>query len=123
LIAGLMDPGEQPAEAIVREIQEETGVHARVDRLAGVALHEVRYANGDLCHMVNTWFRCHAVGGEARVNDEESIAVGWFAPDALPELSPYAHLRIRTALDDAAAPWFAVPGEPCPELGVPTPPG
>lgn len=117
LIAGMMDPGEQPAEAMVREIFEETGVRAKVERLAGIALHETVYPHGDQCHMVNTWFRCRAVGGEARVNDEESVAVGWFPLDGLPELSPFAHLRIRTALDDSAPPWFARPGETVPELG------
>jgi 8-oxo-dGTP diphosphatase len=110
LIAGMMDPGEQPADAVVREVLEETGVHVKVERLAGVALHEVTYPNGDHCHMVNSWFRCRAVGGEARVNDAESIAVGWFALDSLPELTPFAHQRIRTALEDAPA-WFAQPGE------------
>ncbi|MFI5492280.1 NUDIX hydrolase [Actinoplanes sp. NPDC051859] len=111
LIAGMMDPGEQPAEAIVREVREETAVQVRVERLAGVALHEVIYPNGDHCHMVNTWFRCRAVDGEARVNDAESLAVGWFALAGLPELSPFAHRRIRTALDDGAPAWFAQPGE------------
>ncbi|MEV4639597.1 NUDIX domain-containing protein [Actinoplanes sp. NPDC049548] len=111
LIAGMMDPGEQPADAVVREVLEETAVHVKVERLGGVALHQVTYPNGDRCDMVNTWFRCRATGGEARVNDSESIAVGWFAPDALPELSPFAHQRIRTALDDGAPAWFAQPGE------------
>src|SRR5690349_11560861 len=98
VIAGMMDPGEQPADAVVREVREETGIEVKIERVAGVALHEVVYGNGDHCHMVNTWFRCRAVAGEARVNDSESIAVGWFAPEALPELNPFAHLRIRTAL-------------------------
>ena len=111
VIAGLIDPGEQPADALVREVLEETGVEVKIERVAGVALHQVVYPNGDHCHMVNTWFRCRAVGGEARVNDTESIAVGWFAPDALPELSPFALVRIRTSLDDAAPAWFAQPGE------------
>lgn len=123
LIAGMMDPGEQPAEAMLREVYEETGVRAKVERLIGVATHETVYPNGDRCQMVNTWFRCRAAGGEARVNDEESIAVGWFAPDALPELSRMAMLRIRVALDDDAPPWFAPPGEPCPELDETISPG
>jgi 8-oxo-dGTP diphosphatase len=110
VIAGLIDPGEQPADALVREVEEETGVQVKIERLAGVALHEVVYPNGDRCHMVNTWFRCRAVGGEARVNDTESIAVGWFAPDALPELNPFALVRIRTSLDEHAPAWFAQPG-------------
>jgi 8-oxo-dGTP diphosphatase len=111
VIAGMMDPGEQPADALVREVEEETGVQVRIERLAGVALHEVVYGNGDRCHMVNTWFRCRAVGGEARVNDSESIAVGWFAPDALPAMNPFAMVRIRTSLDAEAPAWFAQPGE------------
>lgn len=122
VIAGLVDPGEQPADALVREVEEETGVQVKIDRLAGVALHEVTYPNGDRCHMLNTWFRCRAVGGEARVNDSESIAVGWFAPDALPELNPFALLRIRTSLDPDATPWFAQPGEgelPALRIGAP----
>ena len=111
VIAGMMDPGEQPADALVREVEEETGVQVKIERLAGVALHEVVYGNGDRCHMVNTWFRCRAVGGEARVNDSESIAVGWFAPEALPAMNPFAMVRIRTSLDADAPAWFAQPGE------------
>ncbi|WP_153040169.1 NUDIX domain-containing protein [Actinoplanes sp. TFC3] len=115
LIAGMMDPGEQPAEAVVREVLEETGVHVKVERLAGVALHPVVYGNGDRCDMVNTWYRCRAVSGQARVNDTESLAVDWFALDALPaDLTPFAHHRIRTALDDSLPAWFAQPGEPLP---------
>jgi 8-oxo-dGTP diphosphatase len=116
LIAGVLDPGEQPAEAILREIREETGVEAVVERLAGVALHPVTYPNGDRCHYLNTWFRCRAVGGEARVNDDESTDVGWFALDALPELSPYTRLRLETGLADGEAAWFAEPGHPHPAL-------
>ncbi|MFC7528755.1 NUDIX domain-containing protein [Actinoplanes sp. GCM10030250] len=111
LIAGMMDPGEQPADAVVREVEEETAVQVRIERLAGLALHEVTYENGDHCHMVNSWFRCRAIGGEARVNDTESLAVEWFALDALPELNPFARHRIRTSLAEEAPPWFAAPGE------------
>ncbi|BBH67194.1 NUDIX hydrolase [Actinoplanes sp. OR16] len=110
LIAGIMDPGEQPADAVVREVEEETAVQIKIERLAGIALHEVTYPNGDQCQMVNTWFRCRAVGGDARVNDSESLQVGWFALDALPELNPYAHHRIRTSLPEEAPAWYAAPG-------------
>lgn len=110
LIAGMMDPGEQPAEAIIREAYEETAVEIAVERLCGIATHEVTYPNGDQCEMVNTWFRCRAVSGEPRVNDSESTEVAWFPRDALPELSAFAHHRIKTAFDDAPA-WFLQPGE------------
>jgi 8-oxo-dGTP pyrophosphatase MutT (NUDIX family) len=38
LPAGAIDPGEQPADAVVREIYEETGVVAEIERIGGVAL-------------------------------------------------------------------------------------
>ena len=110
LPAGAVDPGEQPADAVVREVYEETGVHIVVERVAGVVLREVRYPHGDVCQYLTVWFRCKAVGGEAVVNDEESSAVGWYGPAELPDLDAVDRLRIRTALDDAAPTWFAAPG-------------
>ena len=118
IIAGMMDPGEQPADSIVREIFEETGVRAEIDRLAGVAMHQVTYPNGDECQFVSTWFRCRVIGGEARVNDDESISVGWFGLDELPEMNPFALLRIRTAIPASAPAWFVPADEKCPDLDV-----
>ncbi len=112
LIAGLMDPGEQPADAVVREVEEETAVQAKIERLAGVVSHEVTYPNGDHCQMVNMFFRCRAVGGEARVNDSESLEVGWFPLDALPGLDRFSRRLLMIALDDDAPAYFAAPGEP-----------
>ena len=111
LIAGAIDPGEQPADAIVREIYEESGVRAVVERVTGVALHPVTYPNGDVCQYLSVWFRCRAVGGQAQVNDDESLAVAWFAVDALPEVDELVRLRIEVALNGDDAAWFAKPGE------------
>lgn len=112
LPAGAIDPGEQPADAAVREVYvyEETGVHIAVERLAGVALYEVTYPHGDVCQFLTVWFRCTAIGGQAVVNDEESSAVGWYSPEELPDLDAFDRLRIDTALDDDAPTWFAAPG-------------
>ena len=110
LPAGAIDPGEQPADAAVREVYEETGVHIAVERLAGVELREVTYPHGDVCQYLTVWFRCKAIGGHAVVNDEESSAVGWYSPEELPDLDAIDQLRIDTALDDGAPTWFAAPG-------------
>ncbi|MGW1738173.1 NUDIX hydrolase [Nocardia sp. NPDC001965] len=107
LISGIPDPGEQPAAAAVREVVEETGVDCVVERLVSVQSEAaMTYANGDICQFMNICFRARAVRGEARVNDDESLAVGWFAPDALPEgLSPDQSFRIGRARADEPA-WF-----------------
>jgi 8-oxo-dGTP diphosphatase len=110
LPAGTVDPGEQPAEAVIREIYEETGVHAAIERLAGVALHPVLYPNGDRCEYLNVFFRCRPTGGEARVNDGEMTEVAWFPVDALPPVNGWARLRIVEALRETDSAWYVEPG-------------
>ncbi|MBU2665503.1 NUDIX domain-containing protein [Actinoplanes bogorensis] len=117
LPAGMIDPGEQPAAAALREIEEETGVIAEIDRLGGVAMHEAQYPNGDRCEYLAVWFRCRAVGGEARPDGDETLEVRWFAPDELPEVGELTTLRIKTTADPDGPPWFAQPGETYTELG------
>ncbi|AZS89029.1 NUDIX hydrolase [Streptomyces griseoviridis] len=110
LISGIPDPGEQPATAIAREVEEETGVVVDVERLITVRSgREVTFPNGDRCQFMDLCFRCRAVSGEARVNDDESLAVAWFALDELPELADFHRFRIKQALSDEPA-WFEAPG-------------
>lgn len=112
IIGGIPEPGEQPAVTAVREVYEETAVHCVAERVVLVqALRPVIYPNGDNCQYMDIAFRCRAVGGEARVNDDESLEVGWFALDVLPELEEFALFRIKQALNEGPA-WF----EPTPEL-------
>src|SRR5690606_34978606 len=67
--AGGMDPGEQPADAVVREVLEETGVDVAIDRIIAVTMVEATYPDGNQCQFLSTWFVGRAVGGDARVND------------------------------------------------------
>lgn len=114
IIGGIPEPGEQPAAAIVREVFEETSVHCVPERVLLVeALERVVYPNGDECQFMDICFLARAVGGEARVNDDESLEVGWFAVDALPPMEPFAVARIKLAAKGAPT-WFAGCGE---ELG------
>ncbi|GAB7034861.1 NUDIX domain-containing protein [Streptomyces sp. NPDC021749] len=111
VIGGIPEPGEQPAETAVREVYEETAVRVVPE---GVVLVETmpptQYPNGDVCQFMDVTLRCRAIGGRPRVNDDESLEVGWFAMDALPELDAYALTRIRRAV--AAGPtWFHGMGE------------
>jgi len=107
ILAGIPEPGEQPAETAVREVYEETAVHCVPERVVlGEALEAMTYPNGDLAQYMDITMRCHAVGGEARVNDDESFEVSWFPLDGLPELSEHSLVRIRRALADEPT-WFA----------------
>ncbi|MEV0979392.1 MULTISPECIES: NUDIX domain-containing protein [unclassified Streptomyces] len=106
VIGGIPDPGEQPAACAVREVYEETAVRCVAERVVLVqALDPFTYPNGDMCQYMDITFRCRAVGGEARVNDDESLEVGWFEVDALPELHEFARFRIKQAMFDAPT-WF-----------------
>jgi hypothetical protein len=65
------------------------------------------YPNGDHTEFVDITFRCRAIGGEARVNDDESLAVGWYALEDLPPLSDLNHRKIEWALTAGADAWFS----------------
>lgn len=107
LVSGILEPGEQPARGLVREIFEETAVVAEAERVVSVgAVGPFTYPNGDVCDFLDVAFRCRYVSGTARVNDDESLAVGWFALDELPELMPGHLSSIRHALAPAEAAHF-----------------
>jgi ADP-ribose pyrophosphatase YjhB (NUDIX family) len=93
LPAGAVDPGESPAEAIVREVREETGLAVRVTRVAGVfggADYRHRYPNGDEAEWVVAVFECDVVGGELTPLDGEALELRYFAPEDAPTLQlPY----------------------------------
>ena len=105
LPAGIVEPDEQPATTIVRELFEETRVKARADRLALLTTDpELTYPNGDRCQYISMTFRCSYLAGKAQVGDEESIEVTWFRTDQLPdELPALLRRRIDTALADREA--------------------
>jgi 8-oxo-dGTP diphosphatase len=102
LPAGIVEPFEQPAAAVLRELFEETRITARAERLALLTTDpDVVYPNGDTCQFVSMCFRCRYVAGEAEVGDEESTDVAWYPADELPEeLSDIHKRRIRCALED-----------------------
>ena len=75
-ITGLVDPGEEPAAAAVRECLEEAGVVCEVEGLAGVkAGGEVVFPNGDRCRFLDHTFRCRYVSGTARVTVNDTVTL------------------------------------------------
>ncbi len=86
LPGGWADVGESPAEAVVREIQEESGFATQVSKL--VALYDRnKHAHPPmLFHVYKAFFLCDIVGGSAAPSLETS-EVGFFGQEALPRLS------------------------------------
>ncbi len=100
-VTGIVDPGEDPHVAAVREVLEEASVVAEVERLVWVSAgRPVRHVNGDLAQYLDHTFRCRWVSGEPRPGDDEASAAGWFPVDALPVMQEHFQQRIAEALRD-----------------------
>jgi ADP-ribose pyrophosphatase YjhB (NUDIX family) len=83
---GWCDPNQTVAACIEREIREETGYTARATKLLALLDHSLHHPPHMYYHYV-AFFACEIVGGE-QVFSIETDAIDFFAPDALPPLSP-----------------------------------
>lgn len=103
-VTGIVDPGEEPADAAVRETVEEAGVRARPTRLAWVHVTpEVTYPNGDRSQYVDIVFALDWIAGEPHPADGENTDARWFDRDALPAMDPQWGDRVRVALSGGPA--------------------
>jgi 8-oxo-dGTP pyrophosphatase MutT (NUDIX family) len=77
---GTVEPDESPAEAVVREVREETGLAVRPVRLLGVfggPAFVVRYPNGDESQYVMSVFECAVEGGTPEPDHDETVELRW----------------------------------------------
>ena len=103
LPGGVVEQGESILDGLKREIFEESGVTAEPENMVGIYQRlSSKPGYGPLKGMVlpttvNLTFICKYVGGKETVSDE-SIEVGWFAPNEAKEkiTDPY----IRKAVED-----------------------
>jgi ADP-ribose pyrophosphatase YjhB (NUDIX family) len=100
-VTGIVEPGENPADCAVREVLEESGVHAAARRLAWVHVTDpVVHVNGDHAQYLDHVFRMDWIAGEPFPADDESDEAGWFGLTALPPVSAYMRRRITLACDE-----------------------
>lgn len=103
-VTGIVDPGEEPADAACREAWEEAGVVVRAEHLAWVhQIDRVTYDNGDQSDYLDLTFRCTWISGDPHPADGEMTDVGWYPLDDLPAMSDDMTRRIRAALHDGPA--------------------
>ena len=80
LIGGGVEPGEDPAHALAREVLEETGARISVRGIVGAyggAAMAVTYPNGDRVGYVTIAYECELLS-PATPDLDEIIEVGWF---------------------------------------------
>lgn len=111
---GTLEPGEDPAEAVIREVLEETGLHVVPERIVGVyggKDHLITYPNGDKVAITSITFFCRVLGGELRLDHDESLDLRWFALNNLPdEILPHHRQRIIHAMT-MNKPFFRLPDD------------
>lgn len=111
LPGGAIEPEDTPADAVVREVWEETGLYVAPRRLVSVyggPAFVVRYANGDETQYISVMFECDVISGELRADGDEVGAVRfWTHVEAAElELSPWLPRVLPRLFAPSASPWF-----------------
>lgn len=92
---GVIEKGETPAAAGIRETKEETGLDVRLTRFVGVYSRQLW--RGDDYHIFV--FLAEIIGGTLTPQADEALQVKFFSLDDLPELLIGQEHRIRAAAD------------------------
>lgn len=113
-VTGIIDPGEEPADAAVREVAEEAGIVAVPESLVKVhALRPMRYANGDEAQYLDIVFRLHHAAGEPAPVDGENVRTWWCPVSDLDAagMNDDMRERVRAALEHHGSALFSAGGE------------
>ena len=99
-VTGIIDPGEEPADAAVREVREEADVVVKAVRLVWAhVLEPITYDNGDAAQYLDLVFACNWLNGDPAPADGENLEAAWWPLAELPPLSESYERRIRLAAE------------------------
>lgn len=95
---GALELGESAQEALLREVQEETGLRVKIENLIGVyTKYFLEYPNGDKAQIIVFFFLCTILGGELYIDNEETLDLAFVEPTKAPKLFNQQH---QDALND-----------------------
>jgi ADP-ribose pyrophosphatase YjhB (NUDIX family) len=97
---GAMEIGESIAETVVREVAEETGLEVEPERLVGIYSnpgHVIEYADGEVRQEFSICFACRPIGGRLPDRADESLEIGFFAPEQIETMPMHPSIRLRIA--------------------------
>lgn len=105
LPGGYVEPGESVSNAIEREVREETGFKLEVRELIGVysdpKTQVIAYPSGDRVQAVNLCFRGTALEQGEPTTPEETLEIGFFDIERMPE--PFVPIHVVRISDAIAA--------------------
>ncbi len=102
-----VEPGESPAQALVREVEEETGLVVHPQKIVAVLggrSCRVEYPNRDEVEYTVIVFECTIVGGSVIERNDETKKLGYFSASALPRFSFHYPQQLFTS--DLEVPYF-----------------
>jgi ADP-ribose pyrophosphatase YjhB (NUDIX family) len=86
LPGGWADVGDSPADAVVREVREESGFETRATKLLALLDRNRHGHPPHVHHIYKVFLRCEVVGGSPATS-REIMGVGFFGEDEIPDLS------------------------------------
>jgi 8-oxo-dGTP pyrophosphatase MutT (NUDIX family) len=118
---GSVDPLETPADAMVREVWEETGLYTAPVRLLGVyggPACLVTYPNGDRTAYVMSIFECEVRGGTLQAKSDETTDAAFVGAGELSgyRTSPWVQHVLPGLYDRARSSHFEAPSWRPPQI-------
>ncbi|MCR8843305.1 NUDIX domain-containing protein [Paenibacillus sp. SC116] len=93
LPAGAIEIGETPAQAITREVYEETGLTIQPTQIIGVfggEKYQYQYSNGHQVEYLVIVFQCSIISGKLEAKDAEAEQLSFFNESEIPNIAiPY----------------------------------
>ena len=103
LPGGMPEPGDSITETIIREVLEETGLTINSCQPFGFGSDPGRetftYPNDDKAQHFVLNFYATAFSGTPVVDNNETLQLGWFFPDELPDMLPNMRRSVEAFLE------------------------